>query len=47
MKTHFIIYNDRRGNSAYTAKVSGFFSSAKHMTESDNKLNPAIILPQN
>jgi hypothetical protein len=47
MKTYFIIYNDLRGNSAYTVYISGYFSSAKRIIESDNKLNPAIILPQN
>lgn len=41
------MYIDRRGNTAYIEYVSGLSSSAKRMTESDNKLKPAIILPQN
>lgn len=40
-------YSERRGNKAYTAKESGLCSSARRITESDNKLKPAIILPQN
>jgi len=44
---YFIMYNDRLGNTAYTSQLFGTNSLAKHMTESDNKLKPAIIFPQN